>query len=269
MLHVAWGSLVGLALAWTGGGGALLAVPLLAYGLDMPTRAAVGVSLATVGVTAAVGCGQRMREHQVELPTGVLFAAAGMVAAPLDGWLGKQAPEALVLALFGGLMLTLAARRWRRADDAPLPCPVGDGADDRPHCRRDPAGRLRLTSRCAAVLAAAGLATGLLSGLFGVGGGFLIVLARRAVSGMGMQRAVGASLLAIALVSGSSIVSQLLAGETIPAAATAYFLAGSLLGLAAGSRGARWLSGPRWQRIFAAALTGVGIGVVVQNSAAL
>ena len=112
---VAAGVVVGLSLGLTGGGGAIFAVPLLVYwiGVDPPT--AVAISLVTVAATAAVGAVERWRYDQVEVPTGLLFAAAGMLTAPLGGWLGDRIPPQPLLVAFAGLMLVIAARMWQRA----------------------------------------------------------------------------------------------------------------------------------------------------------
>ena len=92
------GCLVGLSMGLTGGGGAILAVPLLVYWLGVPPQAAVAISLATVAGTAVIGTIERARLGQVEFPTGLLFAAAGMLTAPLGSWLGKGLPpQALLL----------------------------------------------------------------------------------------------------------------------------------------------------------------------------
>jgi uncharacterized membrane protein YfcA len=122
-----------------------------------------------------------------------------------------------------------------------------------------------LTSRCAMLLAAVGLATGILTGLFGVGGGFIIVPALVTFSGMGLQRAVGTSMLVIALVSLSGIVSHVLGGGRFPRDMTLLFLAGSLAGMFAGTAVARLLPGPVLQRVFAAAIVGVGLFVMFRN----
>lgn len=269
LLPVVFGMVVGLSLGLTGGGGAIFAVPLLVYGLDVPSRAAIGVSLATVSATALVGFLQRMRTGRVEFPTGLMFAVAGMTTAPAGAWLARRMPESLLLALFGGLMLLIAARMWRTASrrtPATVCIPMDDNAG--PACRRDPEGVLRLTSRCAMVLVSVGLAAGLLTGLFGVGGGFVIVPALVTFSGMGIQRAVGTSLLVITLVSLSGIVSHLVAGNEIPQDVTLTFLLGSLAGLFIGSAIAQRLSGPRLQRLFALAIVCVGILVIVRNLSA-
>jgi uncharacterized protein len=213
-----------------------------------------------------VGFVQRALRGTVEFPTGFLFGVSGMVAAPLGAWLATLIPEWLLLLLFAMLMGIIAARMWLKASGAGssgVCIPTDDNAG--PHCKRDPEGKLRITSRCASLLALVGLATGVLTGLFGVGGGFLIVPALVTFSGMGMKRAVGTSLLAIALVRISGVASHLLGGDEVPIAVTLPFLLGSQLALFAGAAIAQRLAGPRLQRIFAIAIVGVAVFVAMKT----
>jgi len=260
---VAAGLIVGLSLGLTGGGGAIFAVPLLVYwiGVDPPT--AVAISLITVAATAAAGAVERWNYGQVEVPTGLLFAAAGMVTAPIGSWLGSRIPEQPLLVAFALLMLVIAFRMWRKARDVEerLP-PDAVAAGSGPACRRDPEGRLRITSRCATVLALVGLAVGLLSGLFGVGGGFLIVPALVTFAAMGVPRAVGTSLFVMSLVGIAAVGSQLAAGREIPLAIAGGFVAGSVPGLFAGSALGRRLTGPLLARLFAVAIVAVAAFVI-------
>jgi uncharacterized protein len=265
-LWLAFGSLVGFSLGLTGGGGAIFAVPLLVYGLQLPTREAVGVSLITVGATAAVAFARRLRHRAVELPTGLLFAVAGMVTAPVGAWLSGQIPEAVLLVLFGGLMLVIASRMWIKASQQ-APSAVCVPLDDHagPTCRRDPLGELHVTSRCAMLLAVVGLAVGILTGLFGVGGGFVIVPALVTFSGMGIQRAIGTSLFVISLVSLSGIAGHFLGGNTVPGGLLVWFLAGSLGGMLLGTAAAKRLGGQRLQQTFAVLVVAVGLFVIARN----
>src|SRR5690606_2221794 len=131
---------------------------------------------------------------------------------------------------FAGLMIVVAVRMWQRASRAevtPASCPPGE-VETGPTCRRDTSGRLILTSRCAVLLLLVGVLTGVLAGMFGVGGGFVIVPALVLFSGMSMQRAVGTSLMVIALVSVSGVASQLWAGRAISPLVTALFIAGGV-----------------------------------------
>jgi uncharacterized membrane protein YfcA len=115
------------------------------------------------------------------------------------------------------------------------------------------------------LLAGVGLLTGALTGLFGVGGGFIIVPALVTFSGMGIQRAIGTSLLIISLVSVSGAASHLVMNANLPIATAVIFVSGSIAGLFAGSRLSREFSGPGLQKIFAAAIVLIAAYVVVRS----
>ena len=259
------GAVVGLSLGLTGGGGAIFAVPLLVYGLGVPAREAVGVSLLTVGSTSLVGFVQRAWRGMVEFPTGLLFAGAGMIGAPVGTMLADRIPETVLLGLFSVLMLAIAVRMWRKAADPTARLHIFLDDNKGPTCRRDPEGKLRLTSRCAMLLGLVGLGAGVLSGMFGVGGGFIIVPALVMFSGMGMQRAIGTSLLVITLISASGTASHLLAGKDLTMTTAGLFTAGSIAGLFAGSGLARRMTGPTLQKVFASAIVVVALFVLLRN----
>ncbi|WP_406695631.1 sulfite exporter TauE/SafE family protein [Singulisphaera sp. Ch08] len=270
-LGLVFGSIVGFSLGLTGGGGSIFAVPLLVYGLAVRPREAIGVSLAAVGATALVGGLRRLARGEVEVRTGLLFAAAGMIGAPAGSWLGGRVPEGVLLILFAALMVAVAVRMWRQAVRRPEESRAVR-AESRPRaheqgpsCRRDPSGRLRMTSRCFAVLILAGLVAGVLSGLFGVGGGFVIVPALVLVTGMGIHRAVATSLLVIALVSVSGVASYLAAGRPLPLSLTGLFVAGGLAGMEFGALTSRHLGGPGLQKLFAAAMVAVAAFIVLKS----
>lgn len=262
------GALVGLSLGLTGGGGAIFAVPLLVYGFGCPPREAVGVSLIAVGVTSLLGFLHRWRSGDAELATGAFFAVAGMLGAPIGTWLADRLPDAALLLSFAALMVVVATRMWQQSLHPILPtdsCPPSK-TDDGPACQRDRSGRLILTSRCARLLLVIGAMTGVLSGLFGVGGGFVIVPALVLFSGMSMQRAIGTSLMVISLVSASGIASQLWAGRTIPIGLATSFVLGGVVGLYAGQRVSRAL--PAWglQRLFAVAILAVAVFIILRHT---
>ncbi|MEO6808514.1 MAG: sulfite exporter TauE/SafE family protein [Isosphaeraceae bacterium] len=270
-LGLVFGALVGFSLGLTGGGGSIFAVPLLVYGLAVRPREAIGISLAAVGATAMVGGLRRLARGEVEVRTGLIFAVAGMLGAPVGSWLGGLLAEGVLLTLFAVLMAAVALRMWVQANRQPeetlaVRAGVATLADEPgPACRRDPGGRLRLTSRCFAVLALAGLVTGVLSGLFGVGGGFVIVPALVFVTGLGIHRAVATSLLVIALVSASGVASYLVQGRPLPWSLSALFVVGGLFGMELGAHAGRRLSGPRLQKLFAAAMVAVAIFIMVNR----
>jgi uncharacterized membrane protein YfcA len=270
VVALAGGAFVGLSLGLTGGGGSIFAVPLLMYAHALAPRAAVPVSLATVGLTALTGAAQRLRAGEVELRPGLVFAAAGAAGAPLGQWVGGRAPERVMLLGFAVLMIVVAARMWiaatRRPEDARAV--RASRAPIAPHdvaCRRDPVGKLRITSRCFTIMMVAGLTTGALSGAFGVGGGFLCVPALVFVTQMSIHHAVATSLLVITVVSAAGVAAHLVAGNAIDLAVGAPFAAGAVLGMLAGTLVAKRLSGPTLQKVFAGAIVLVGCFVVART----
>ncbi len=112
-----------------------------------------------------------------------------------------------------------------------------------------------------------GVATGVLSGLFGVGGGFVVVPALVLFSGMGIHRAVATSLLVIALVSASGVTSKVLSGEALAANVTGLFVVGGIVGLGLGTVFARKLSPVKLQKVFAVVIVVVAVFVIVKNVA--
>ena len=265
LLTLLLGTLVGFSLGMTGGGGAIFAVPLLVYVLGIPTREAVGISLLTVGSTAMVGFIQRARNGLVEFPTGILFALAGMIGAPIGSKLADLIPEAVLLVAFAFLMLLISVRMWLKAKVKSANLPIIDDGNTGLTCHRDPEGRLRLTSQCARLLGIVGLSAGVLTGMFGVGGGFIIVPALVSFACMGMQRAIGTSLLIITLVSISGATSHVLAGKDLSFQTAGLFTAGSLVGLFIGSWLAQRMAGPTLQRAFSVSIVLVATYIILQT----
>ena len=270
---VAAGVLVGLSMGLTGGGGAIFAVPMLVYWIGVSPRGAVGVSLLTVAITAIVGVVERLRHGHVEIRTGLLLAVAGVLTAPVGTWLGALIPGTVLLVSFAVLMLGIAHVMWHKAGIPAVrqtPCDTTPSCDDSargPACSRDPEGKLRLTSRCARVLFFVGLTVGLLSGLFGVGGGFLIVPSLVTFAMMDLSMAVGTSLLVITLVGGSGVASEVISGREIPLDVTFGFLMGSVPALFAGSSLGRRLPGPLVARIFSITIVCVAAFVILKTVA--
>lgn len=267
-LAILFGGLVGLALGLTGAGGGIFAVPLLVHGMAIAPREAIGISLASVGGTALFGVAPRLVRGEIELRTGILFAIAGMLAAPIGSYVSGLLPGNLLLVLFGLLMLVVAWRMWPRPRTSELP---GDGCGDnstdtgKSACKRGQDGKLHLTSRCAMQLALLGLTIGVVSGMFGVGGGFMIVPALVLFSGMKIQNAISTSLLVIFLVSMSGVASYIALGNQLSFATTLQFLIGGFVGMWAGGMFARRLRGPTLQRVFAAAVILVALFVVTKS----
>jgi uncharacterized protein len=257
LLSLVFGTVVGFSLGLTGGGGSILAVPLLVYGLGIPPHQAVGISLMAVGATACLGMIQRLLNREIEVGIGLLFAGAGMLGAPVGAWAGRYVPAVLLLTLFASLMLFVAARMWIKATKNPEESRVvrasrGNlGKRKAPACRHDPNGKLKITARCTTVMTLVGLMTGVLSGLFGVGGGFVIVPALVLFTTITIHQAVATSLLVITLISSAGVVSFILSGGNMQLDITGFFVVGGGLGMGLGILLSRKISGPLLQKVFA------------------
>jgi uncharacterized membrane protein YfcA len=131
-------------------------------------------------------------------------------------------------------------------------------------CVLAPDGQLRFSAPCAVVLALIGVGTGFLSGMFGIGGGFLIVPALVLVTRMGVHRAVATSLLIIAAIGSSGAVSALMHGEIVWGVLLP-FAAGGAAAMVVGRLLAERLAGPRLQKIFAVAIFCVGVGMLIDS----
>lgn len=259
------GFVVGLVLALTGAGGGILAIPLLVFGLHLPLQQAAPIGLAAVGIAAAVGTLLGLREGVVRYRAALLIGAAGMLAAPLGVALAHRLPNRPLLVAFACVLAYTAWRMRRggaarpradaRASGRPAdPTAQSDAADlvPAPPCVVDDAGeRLTWTRRCARALAATGAGAGLMSGLLGVGGGFVIVPSLTRFTDLDARSVQATSLAVIAMVSVSGVTSAALHGAVNWTLALP-FAAGATVALLAGRRVARRLPMARLQQAFAA-----------------
>ncbi|MFD8088305.1 sulfite exporter TauE/SafE family protein [Kitasatospora sp. NPDC059722] len=236
ILALAAGAVVGLALGGLGGGGSMLAVPALVYLLGFSPARATTASLLIVAATSLTGLVAHARAGRVRWRTGALFAAAGLPAAAAAGALSAHVPSALLTAAFA-VLAALAA--WR------MLAPRRDAGEE----ERSAAGPARST--------AAGAGLGAVTGLLGVGGGFLAVPALVSVLAFTMAEAVGTSLLVITANSLAALVPRLGATAAIDWAVAAPFTGAAILGAWDGKRLADRLSGRTLQKAFAFTLLGV------------
>ena len=261
-----FGAITGLALGLTGGGGTMLALPFLMYGLGLPAHEAAAVSLIAVSMMALVGALARWRAHQLQLHLGVLFAIAGVVGAPIGALIAQHLPGKLLIGGFALLTILVAVRMWRRGH-GPLPT---DSAALPPNvllrnaaCRFDPTGHLRLTSRCLRLLIPSGFVTGIISGLFGVGGGFVVVPALVLIAGIDIRQATATSLMVVAMVSGSGAITAFAGGVHADPWLVAIFTVAGIVGLELGSRFGRRLPEQVVQRGFAVVLVLVALALLI------
>ena len=256
MVSLGLGLIVGLVLALTGAGGTIVAVPLLMFALHLDVAHAAPIALVAVFVAAATGTLLGLRQGIVRYRAAGLMAAIGAPFAPFGVWLAHRVAPLPLSLLFAAVLLYVAQRMFRERDsDAPMS----------PPCRRDPrTGRLHWTRSCLGHLGTAGAIAGVLSGLLGVGGGFVIVPALRRTTDLTMQAIVASSLMTIALVSAAALAATAYAGHLDLRAAPAFALA-TLAGMLLGRRIANRLGGRRLQQGFAVILALVAIGMIART----
>ncbi len=261
-LGVLLGALTGLVLGLTGAGGSVIAVPLLVLGFGWPVTQAAPVALLAVFVAAAFGTVVAWDAAYVRYRAAALMSLAALPMAPLGMRLaGQVSGDALMLG-FCAILVVVAARLLLQARQRPSEASVvraavaGDGqSHGGPLCRLDPiTRRIAWSCPCALLLAAVGAASGMLSGMFGVGGGFVIVPALRTATPLSIHSAVATSLLAISLTSAATLLVGTAAGHAIDWRAGAPFVIGSLAGMYAGRRLAPRFAGAMLQRLFAVSM---------------
>ena len=241
------GAVVGLLLALTGAGGGLLGVPLLVFGLHLRMVEAAPIGLLAVGLAAATGAALGLRDGIVRYRAAALIGGLAMAMAPLGVVAAQHLPNVPLTFAFAAVVGLSAGRMWHRAASggapdtvrAPLPC-VLDARD----------GRLVWTRPCARALSATGLVAGLLSGLLGVGGGFVIVPALTRFTELSARSIVATSLAVMALASVSGVAAAAWHGAirwdmALP------FAAGSVAASLPARLIAARVAGPRLQQAFA------------------
>ena len=235
---------VGLSLGLVGGGGSVITLPILVYLAGLPVEQAVPLSLAIVGVTAAVGLGVQMRQGQVHLNAAAVFGLAGMLGAVGGAQLTLLVPGPVLMMLFAAVMIAVGIRMVRQNDQADEP--------ERAECH---------FWKCAL----AGLAVGVLTGFLGVGGGFLIVPALLRFAKLPMRQAVGTSLLIIAANSAAGFLGHL--GEVQGVLGLmAAFIAVAVIGLFAGMALARRMRPSALKRAFGGLSLAVAAYLIVMNA---
>lgn len=243
---------IGAALGATGGGGSLLAIPLLVYVLDVRAQPAAAISLVVVAISALLGVYQRRRSGEVKVRAALILSVTGAVGAWIGAHGHRHVREEIVLLTFGLMMMVAAVQMWRRSSD-----PSQDSSDT--NCAD------RFPPSCWRQLSMIGAVVGLLTGFFGVGGGFVIVPALVLVLGFPMQVAVSTSLLIIALMAVGGIIGHLQTGH-MDWQVTGLLLAGSVVGMTVGSRVAPSLSPIAVARSFALLAAGVAGIMMIHNS---
>jgi uncharacterized protein len=255
LLALPIGILIGLSLGALGGGGSILTVPALVYLIGESPHSATTESLIIVGVTSIVAMAVHLRARRVRVRSGIVFGGLGAGGAFAGSRLSASIDPNVLLAAFSVLMVGAAVTMLyrQRSGAAPAPAPtLGDssGHDDHsdhgvgsgggvavrhsPPQAASPAQAAPSVSPVRVVIAAT--VVGLVTGFFGVGGGFVVVPALVLVLGFDMSTAVGTSLLVIAINSVSALLSRLGTHPNIGDALLITFTAAAVAGAIVGSR---------------------------------
>lgn len=302
VIAVPAGLLIGLSLGALGGGGSILTVPALVYLLHQQPHAATTGSLLIVGITALAGTAAHWRAGRVRVAQGLTFGVLGVAGSYVGTRLSASIRPDLLLALFAVLILAAVAAMLRRRhggsgpapaqavtvpggqapagslDTVTAPGPVGTRAVtlDRPTTAApgQPPGaavdrRGTPAARRALKVAAAATGVGLLTGFFGVGGGFVIVPALVLALGFEMPIAVGTSLLVISVNSAAALTARLGEGIHLDWALIGVFTLAALTGTLAGNRVASRVSASRLTAAFTLLLVAVAAYTLARSLPAL
>ena len=249
---LALGLVIGALLGLLGGGGSILAVPVLVYAAGLPLAEAVPTSLLVVGITSAGAVLPRLRQVQWRL--AAIFGATGSAAAFAGTALNRLLDPSVVLIGFAVVMVGAALRMLRSPDDVGGSCAL-------------PGGGVNWRS-CLPKAAASGVAVGFFTGLFGVGGGFLIVPALTLLLGLPMATAAATSLVVIAVNSAAAFAAHL-GDTTVDWPTAAAFTVAAVVGSVIAGRLAARLPGDKVRRWFAYLVLAVATYTAYQAITAL
>lgn len=245
VLALFFGLLIGVLLGMIGGGGSILTVPILVYLLGLDVHEATATSLVIVGATSLSGLAPHARQGRLAYRTAFIFGGIGIAGSIAGTALSDQVSGPVLLVLFGAIMLVVAGRMARKKPQSPT-------TEDAHHA----------TGKLPVVLA--GLATGFMTGFFGVGGGFLIVPVLTLMLRLPMRLAIGTSLAIIVINSAAGVVARGgVDGIDYPLALA--FIAGGAVGAIAGGSLAGRVNERRLTAGFAALITAVGLYLIVRN----
>src|SRR5574340_8351 len=246
---------IGLQLGATGTGGAILGVPMMVYIAGIPVQQAAAMSLMIVAASSLLGAWEYGRRGLVKTKAAAAFSWTGMIGSWGGAFGHRLVRDEVLLLLFGFLLLltrTLVMRQRTRSADT----------EREEHCAT------RFPRTCWLKVGGRGLVVGAMNGLFGVGGGFMVVPALIVILRFPVRSAVGTSLTIIALISIGGVVGHLQFGQ-VDWPLTAFVLLGSVAGMFLGVRLGAWLPPAAMSRITASITMTIGVSLIVVNLAKL
>lgn len=243
------GLLIGAVLGLTGAGGGILAVPALVLGLGLGVAQAAPVALIAVGMAAALGALAGLRKGIVRYKAAMLMSVVGTLIAPLGIMVAHRLPDHYLMVIFSFVMLLVSYRMLIQPRGSQHMDNDGQ-ATDKACVLSAQTGRFLWTRKSATILASIGATSGLLTGMLGVGGGFVIVPALRHFSNVPMHGIVATSLMVIAVVATSTVLMAI-PGAMVLTSITWAFIVCVILGMVLGRIAASRVSGTILQQGFA------------------
>ncbi len=262
---LALGIFVGILMGLTGAGGGILSVPLLVFFLHLRVAEAAPIALTAIAISAGVGAFLGFKSNLLRYKAAGFMAVIGLLLSPVGLWLAQRIPNHPLLILFSCTLFFVSTRLYLEARREILG--IEPPTQKPPPCLVNPVhGKLTWNLPCARALLFSGGLAGFLSGLLGVGGGFIIVPALKRYTNLPVQSIVATSLGVLAVISsGSAIVSAATGNLALQVAIP--FSLGALGGLLAGRDLGKKLSGPRVQQIFAILTFSVAISLLLKGLA--
>ncbi len=254
------GLVIGLVLGLTGAGGSVFAVPLLLLFTAMTANDAMGIALGAVAVSAMYGTATFGYKKVLWTPA-FLLAIGGMLTAPLGKLLAININENLLILGFSGLAALIAVRMWVQTQKNPQQASVVRGGSLKDinlpsnlACKMSATGQFQLKLSCLSGLIFGGMVIGFVSGLFGVGGGFLIVPLLLYLSQLDIRIAVATSLSVITFISTTGFISHLVFSPTLDWRTLGIIMLASIVGMIASQFLSKKLAGTTLQKVFAISL---------------
>ena len=246
LLEIFYGFICGTVMGLTGGGGSILAVPMLVYLVKVPFHSAVAVALIVVIASAIFGLLLKLKKSEIIYSAGIIFAITGIIFAPIGSYISTLLNAKILGICFACLMLVVGSLTWLKSRNNP-----------NMNSSNETARNNKLSIKSIIVLLQAGIVAGLLAGMFGVGGGFIIVPTLLLTIQMPIKKAIATSLMVMTLVALSGLLSHI-RHTTIPWEIVGIFVLGAIIGMFAATGIRDKINAQLLQKIFAVILIILG-----------
>jgi uncharacterized protein len=271
MLATSIGVSIGLVLGLTGAGGSIFAVPLLIIFLGLPVQEAMGISLGVIAVSSLFGVTQRIGLKLIMLTPALLLASSGALIAPIGKWVATFTDANYLIIGFVLLSIIVAIRMWRQVSKYPEEAVIVRASQFEKQdstellCKFGDEGKFELKPRCIIGLFVGGAGIGFLTGLLGVGGGFLIVPLLMYLSQVDIKKAISTSLLIISIISLSGFISFYFLSDGFEWILPGKIVIGGIVGMLVGTKISIYVSGARLQKYFSVAIVIFSIITLVNH----